>query len=656
MPPRAVSPRHAVLEELVAIALRQVGAGFAAFKTELAARLMASAARPGSGSGDCMRAASLLIERHQALLPLVTGSLERALREELASLAPRPHGAGQPLALVPYDEMDQRVTLGAIARPFDTAHADALAILAARLACLFDRRALRANPFRPAVFVAALGQAWTGFDGEAGSAAVLALVQAGCFHDLAGIYAALNAALERHGVVPAQGGRERAHDGRREALLASRLREVLALPDEGAVAGGLADAHTGTVSPRVLEWLAGLPGADGAPRVALPSLKHAAPRGMLSRADEGAIDLLGAVFDGVSADAAIATDSRELMQLLQLPMLKAALADKAFFFHADHPARRLLEMLSRMGWERTLRGEDRRDDRRFQAMRSSVDRATHGDDETTAAFAQAVRELEAALKVEEAEAAAAIAGPVAAALKQERAAAARRAARDAVALRVGTGEVVAVVETFLENKWADVLTVAYGVEDDKPGAVRHATQAMDDLLWSVLPKQGADERKALIARLPGLLSTLNRWLDVVRWQGDDRLRFFAELADCHASIVRAPLDMAPERRIELAVQATQLAAERRVARETEAARPAQPAQSAPEDELASLARGTWFDFTQEGGSRKVKLAWISPCARCTSSPMVRVKKRSRCRRRRWSNNCARAPQPCCRPRGLSCAH
>ncbi|MUI15734.1 DUF1631 family protein [Massilia dura] len=617
LPPGAVSPRHAVLEELVAIALRHVAEGFGAVCSQLAGILEDGAAPAGART----RAAGLLRGRCHALLPVVSRVLERALREELARLAPRPRGAEQPLELVPYEEMDQRVTFGAIARPFDTAHADALAVLNARLARLLERETLRTNPFRPEVFVAALHQAWTEFDGEPDSAAaVLALLQPDRFHDLGRIYAALDLALERRGVPSGIHRRpwaeQAAHDGRRQAGLSRRLHAYFARTGaEGAPADSDAPPPAGAVGAHLQAWLASLqvrPG-DASNVVRLPALRRNAPPGMLSRADEGTIDLLSAVFDTVSGDQAISPESRELLGLLQLPLLKAALADRDFFFQEQHPARRLLELLSHLGWERTLRGGGRRDDPQFQAMRRSVDRAARDGDEAAAAFDQAVRELEAALKAEEAEAAGAIAAPIAAALKQEKTAAARRCARDAVAMRVGTGEVVAVVEAFLENKWTDVLTVAYSIDDDRPGAVRHATQAMDDLLWSVRPKLDAGERRDFIAKLPSLLATLNRWLDVVRWHDADRLRFFAELADCHASIVRAPLDMPAERRLELAVQATRLAAERRAARAAQESRAATvPPAPAPEEELAGLARGTWFDLDGDGGPRKVRLAWISP--------------------------------------------
>lgn len=149
---------------------------------------------------------------------------------------------------------------------------------------------------------------------------------------------------------------------------------------------------------------------------------------------------------------------------------------------------------------------------------------------------------------------------------------------------------------------------------------------MDELIWSVRPKLNVDERKRLIAKLPGLLSQLNKWLDVIKWQDADRLQFFAELAECHASIVRAPIEMSAERQLEISMQVAQQAAERRMALQARAEAQEQAAAEAlarrpapvPEEEDAiievdGLARGMWLEFEQAGGgSRKVKLAWISP--------------------------------------------
>ena len=246
-------------------------------------------------------------------------------------------------------------------------------------------------------------------------------------------------------------------------------------------------------------------------------------------------------------------------------------------------------------------------------MQRSVDRVGDEAEDAAQLFSSAVAELEDSIKAEEKFEVEAIAEPIKAALKQEKVVAATRSAKSAVAARVSSGEVVAVLETFLENKWTSVLTVAYSVEEEKPGAVGSATRTMDDLIWSVKPKITREERKSLIAKLPGLLATLNQWLDIIKWQEAERLQFFAELAECHASIVRAPLDISAERQLEIAVEVAQQDALRRLEKDRAAEAVEEVAPDEAEVEVETLERGAWLAFTQSDGSvRKAKLAWVSP--------------------------------------------
>jgi hypothetical protein len=819
-PKKTVSPRHALLEELIGIAVKHAGDQYLELANKLAGALIDATDGDTRLIQQRIRAGNQLRNRNFAFLHLATSTLEKALRREIAELAPAvkrvARSADQPLSLVPFEEMDNQVALGGVSKPFEVLHADALQTLNVRLAFLLDRDILRLsqNPFRPAVFLEALQQAWTEFDPEEASAGLLQpWIKPEMFIELGPMLEALSLALQSSGVLPGgtDGYKRRKLDGgaatkakTNQAALAQQLRQFFAssdvagsaagqivdgiasgmlhaggvdltIPDlpvaalsasstwtpnaaaqatrgqavgtaaiagmtaaqpgsqafgsgiqpgahtiggfggvhgaqtfgslggaqagggegglpghiagstaHGAAAGflapGLAAAHpggaVGAVGGQVGGWVQGaaqgfhagaLPnetaqrlaqvdakqpllaylaelqkavpyesignlaavtgGTGSASAVAqgtpagnifyLPTLKQTMPQGSLTRSDESTIDLLSAVFDTVFRDQSISPEIRELIRFLQIPVLKAALVDKNFFFQEAHPARRLLELLSRMGWEQR-KGPD---DPLFQAMQRSVDRVGRDYQQELSVFTEAVNELEASIQAEEKAAAAAIAAPIAAALKQEKMAESNKLAKNAVALRIGTGEVIAVVEAFLEQRWTSVLTIAYSIEDDKPGAVNNATRTMDDLIWSVRPKLTPDDRKQLIAKLPGLLSALNKWLDVIKWQDADRLQFFAELAECHASIVRAPLEMSPERQVEIAMQVAQQAAERRLAlqakAEAEAAADHQTASPAEEDdaliEVDSLTRGMWLAFEQEdGSSRKVKLAWISP--------------------------------------------
>ncbi|MHA4866167.1 DUF1631 family protein [Duganella sp. PWIR1] len=829
-PKQPVSPRHALLEELIGIAVKHAGDQYLDLANKLAGALIDATDGDTRLIQQRLRAGNQLRNRNFAFLHLATSTLEKALRREIAELAPTPKKAprdgGLSLSLVPFEEMDNKVALSGVSKPFESLYADQLQTLNVRLGFLLERDILRTgqNPFRPEVFLVALQQAWAEFDPEEESVVLLQpLLKPGMFIELGPMLEALSLALQSKGVLPGSvGGYQRrkldaGKDGgaaakarTNQAALAQQLRQFFAASDvAGSAAGQIVDGiasgmlqgaaggvdltipdlpaaalsaggawapnaerargagqgfgnggtgsasvgsgvgpsgqavgigvgsggsagfgpgamagmggghvqaggvvvpaagfvaggawqqgpaqgfHVGVMTNEeaqraaqigarqpLLAYLAelqkavpmvavGAPGgsssgsgfgsgvgggvggsgsggsAGGSPGTAvagasaagraqsdashagataanvfyLPNLKHSMPQGSLSRNDESTIDLLSAVFDTVFRDQSISPETRELIRFLQIPVLKAALVDKNFFFQEAHPARRLLELLSRMGWEQR-KGPD---DPLYEAMQRSVDRVGRDYEQELSVFTEAVNELEASIQAEEKAAAAAIAAPIAAALKQEKLAESNKLAKNAVSLRIGTGEVIAVVEAFLEQRWVSVLTIAYSIEDDKPGAVNNATKTMDDLIWSVRPKLKPEDRRQLIAKLPGLLSTLNKWLDVIRWQDADRLQFFAELAECHASIVRAPVELSPERQLEISMQVAQQAAERRLqlqakAEAEEQARAQQPP-PAPEEEDAiievdGLTRGMWLEFANdEGGSRKVKLAWISP--------------------------------------------
>ncbi|NRR31519.1 DUF1631 family protein [Oxalobacteraceae bacterium] len=721
-PKKTVSPRHAVLEELIGIVTSHVNDQMLDLITRLAGALIDATDGDTRTMHTRIKAGNMLRNANYAFLHLATKAVEKSVRFEIAQLAPAAKAGvrkdSQSLTLVPYEEMDNKVALGGVSRPFEVKYADQLQTLNVRLAFLLDRDILRAsqNPFRPEVFLSALQLAWNDFQDDADAIPLLqAMLKPSLFLELGPMLDALNLALQRKGVLP---GSVEGYKGRKadthnaapavaakprvqpgQAALAQQLRQFFAasepaedfdltIPDlpmmpiapASAWTKGAAQGFGGQVDNQVAQrmsqvgakmpllsllaqwqqgvlgsgvpgfaaaasfaaagggagaqgggaWMAGAAGQGGGAPAAglapggvmaggaaqsakvfyLPNIKESMPQGSLSRADESTIDLLSAIFDTVFRDQNISQEIRDLIRFLQIPVLKAALVDKDFFFQEAHPARRLIDLLSRMGWEQR-KGPD---DPLFHAMQRSVDRVGRDYEHELSVFTDAVNELEASIKAEESAAATAIAEPIAAALKQEKMAEASKSARNAVQLRIGTGEVVAVVEAFLEQRWTSVLTIAYSIEDDKPGAVGNATRTMDDLIWSVKPKLSAEERKQLISKLPGLLSTLNKWLDIIKWQDGERLQFFAELAECHASIVRAPLEISAERQLEIAVQAAQQAAERRQQLEQMAPPPAPEAED--DDaviEVDGLTRGMWLEFMQEdGATRKVKLAWISP--------------------------------------------
>lgn len=657
--PAAPGQGNEVLRSLIAIASCAANTQLDAFVMRLADALfnLSEASGDPKTANLSFNAANLLRNNGYAFYYLASMRMEEVLRQAVqktefpatATIAAK--AADDGLALVSYEEMDKKVRISRLSRPIEAANSEQLDMLSAQLASLLgrDELTLLQNPFRPEVFISALNDTWAEFDPESDThPLVLPLLTPEVFLDLSLIYQELVSALTARGISPDGPGyrlrkSEEAQEEEKErkaagGAVSDQLKNLFAPKSQSATAGaepsqsaqGAAGnsfqgqvlqmaavsnqllAHLASMQKNLFEQLAaGGVGAD-APQnttAVLSSIKQQAPQGALSQVDETKIDLLTKIFDVVFRDQNIPTEIKALIGFLQVPVLKAALLDQEFFFQDEHPARRLIELLTKssLGWDRK-KGQD---DPLYQTIKRNVERVQQEFDQQISVFSDVVSDLESFIKEEETVATQALSAPITKAIKQEKIGQATKVAKHEVKLRIGTGGVVGFVEGFLERKWVPVLTLAYSIKDEKPEAVEHAVKTMDDLIWSVKPKITMAERRELIAKLPSMLTALNQWLNLLKWDDAERLQFFAELAECHASIVRAPLELSPQRQLEIAMDVAKQAAERRMQK-----RATQEPDPVPDDTdlmVQKLERGAWMEFDMTDGAKaRVKLAWISP--------------------------------------------
>ncbi len=639
------SRRGELLRSLVSIAAAAANTQLETCASRLAAALLECSEQSGDGkeANLSFNAANLLKKNAYPFYYLASDRVLAALQQAVRTLeggAPGSGGQGtSELSLVPYEEIESRVQLGNVCRPVENQHAEQLTALGIRLAflCGRDDMALAENPFRPELFVRALDDAWREFnpDPEA-HPMLLQLLRPELFLDLAPVLKELNQALIAQGILPelassyrirkANAGRDAARAKVDDPALLQQLHRLLSAPPAGPggapAGGGLRESPLpyGAASQQLFDYLAGiqksifesqLAGADSAPPspALLADIKRQTPPGALTRVDENTIDLLTTIFEVIFRDQHIPAEIKTLIGFLQVPVLKAALIDKDFFFNDAHPARRMIDVLAKSSasWDQ----EKGHHDPLFQLLKRNVERVQREFDQQVSVFSDVVSDLETHLQADEEEAASALSAPIKSALRREKLGEASKAAKNEVALRIGSGEVVAFVETFLENRWVAVLTIAYARAEQQPQAVDSALRTMDDLIWSVKPKITPEQRKELLAKLPGMLAALNKWLNLIEWEDADRLQFFAELAECHASIVRAPVNLSPERQLELALEIAQKAAERRLEKQAQAQ--PEPEPDAFVEQVAQLKSGMWLEFAhKDGAQKKVKLAWVSP--------------------------------------------
>ncbi len=265
-----------ILRGLVPIASRAATAQLDAFALRLADALMAFSEQSADPrqANLAFAGAGLLRKNTYAFYHLAAKAIDAALRREVESLvqqAPQPalqDPRGKPAAaleLVSYEEMDNKVRLGHIARPFTSSHGETLDALNLRLACVLgrDEFQLAQNPFRPEVFLGAVNQAWAGFDPDAEShPLVLPLLRPDVFLDLGKILQAVNENLAGQGILPALGDSYRirkstnfAADQKREAQIAEGLRRMLGgeVAGAGAAAAGIVGGGLGVAVSAGLE-------------------------------------------------------------------------------------------------------------------------------------------------------------------------------------------------------------------------------------------------------------------------------------------------------------------------------------------------------------------------------------------------------------------
>jgi hypothetical protein len=325
--------------------------------------------------------------------------------------------------------------------------------------------------------------------------------------------------------------------------------------------------------------------------------------------DRGTVDALAEVFDYVFSDEAIPSQLKVVIGRLQIPILKAAMIDREFFFKTEHPARKLVDSLSRASVAWTP--DKGLSDPLYQKIEGTVQRVLSDFQEDLTLFADLLAEFERFLFENEQQVAARIEPQAVDATTNEQFELALRTADEFVHSRVAGKEIDPLLTPFLATQWREVLGHAWLNRERRPDVWDLAVETMDQLIWSVQPKGNQEERRQLVSILPGMVRNLNVALDAIRWHGEERSNFTKRLIESHTRQVRVGL-MSLDHSATV-TQADEAAAANAI-HALDARRSSQSAQEDQYDTLArSLTRHTWFDFhTDDGAARRYRLSWISP--------------------------------------------
>jgi hypothetical protein len=588
------------------------------------------------------------------------------------------------LALVDLDSIDLSVVVGNIVRAMENACHEELVTLNRGIGHLLGRSVLESgqNPLGPATVVNAFAEA---LDKQAAEARVkfqvLKELNVAPLREFANIYADVNRHLANLRIIPPGSGRHavtRSRDNRRrratddnkpDAAQPSPEADVMAMFRRAAAHGGFPLSGHPPPPSRVYPPLAPTPSGyvPGTPIVATPGLRegltrlqggetqfdvegmHVAfsgiPQGtqnVLRNLQESplgqranqleamTIEMVAMLFDFIFETRDLPDGIKALLARLQIPVLKVAMLDGAFFAKKSHPSRLLVNALASagLGWSPAM-GQD---DPLYRTMDRIVRRVIDGFGDNLAIFDELRAELEAFLASEERSAEENFSATADAINEGDRRDLASVIAKSEIERRIESYPIPRFLAQFLRSKWQSALEGVYLRDGDESETWTSSVATLEDLVWSVQPKRTPEDRKHLIALLPSLLKRLATALPLDRWQGTEREAFMANLVEAHAAAVKPGFAQVASPTAAVAEQAKAEAQVAKAAGDVEAAARAEalalamaPAETARveagtdvlEDEYLEIARsldrGTWVEFEDEDGALSfAKLAWISP--------------------------------------------
>ena len=322
-----------------------------------------------------------------------------------------------------------------------------------------------------------------------------------------------------------------------------------------------------------------------------------------SREDNDAFELLGMLYSQIEREVRRDTPAVGLLGRLQVPLLRVALQDRAFFVRQQHPARQLLNAVAESG--ATWLGDEEVDPQLVHSLRGAVEHVVQNFSEDPAAFDTANRELQTSLQHLARKAEVTERRHVEAARGKEKLELAKRRANEVIEASVRDQRLPKFVRALLNQAWADVLTLTLLRHGEDSEEWHRQLEATRQIVAATAGKGTARKSDPqLAAQIEG--SLVAGRLPHRRSRGD-----------------RAPPDHGHRRRRRRSglahrtgdeAQGARAPGRRHRRRRSRSLPPRNADEQAAYEHLRTLPFGTWFEFVtnQQGDRVRRRLSWFSP--------------------------------------------
>ncbi|MCU7798614.1 MAG: DUF1631 domain-containing protein [gamma proteobacterium symbiont of Lucinoma myriamae] len=260
------------------------------------------------------------------------------------------------------------------------------------------------------------------------------------------------------------------------------------------------------------------------------SLKSNQQKQAINQNDDDLIDVIGMLFDFILDDHNLVDSVKSLLSSLQIPIIKIALQDKAFFRNKAHPARKLLNELANASLGVTD-NVNVQDNPLYLKLENIVTRVANEQtqesdvdffDELLEDLHRFLTQFNQGLSNKK--------GP-----SKD---AALKLVSTELSSRISTKELPHNIVLLLERVWKDVMFDIFFTDGMESDEWDMAMTFVDTLVWSIDPKTDIQSKKQLVRIIPGILNALNSGLDRIHYPKNLREQLLQDLQNCHLACMK----------------------------------------------------------------------------------------------------------------------
>ncbi|BFM10264.1 hypothetical protein R50072_04170 [Simiduia litorea] len=333
-------------------------------------------------------------------------------------------------------------------------------------------------------------------------------------------------------------------------------------------------------------------------------LREQSEDGTVDGKDMHTIDLVGMLFEYMLSDDNLPDSVKALLSYLHTPFLKLAFIDKDFFEETEHPARLLLNNMAEAGTQ-WVSNDGSSQYEIYPKIKAIVSRVLEEFKNDVRLFAELLLEFSSYTKkiarrqeLMERRATEKVQG-------EEKLREVKIRVNQEIRARTDGLELPSAVLLLLLQPWSDYLAFVLLRYGDESESWTRALTAVDDILWSILPKEASAERARQMDLHDSLLDVIETGFETIGYdqaKGKKLIEALVSLQKMALQSKRVEVAPAPMRD-KLETMAAEKAGHTDFGKDK-----ATPEEERMVENLKMIEFGTWFEL--EGGKR-LKVAWYN---------------------------------------------